>query len=214
MNISTNGIPKDGLPEGFVYIDEVIDDCIIDAKYWGTDNFAGVRIDGYERPLVVTSAEAAEACVKAAAILRKKGFLIKIFDGYRPQRAVAHFTRWAADTGDTRRKPIHYPFLDKSKAFQLGYVAEKSAHTRGAAVDLTLVDRNTYLEVDMGAIFDFMDPRSHIGASGLTPEQDRNRLIMREAMEDSGFVAYPYEFWHFNLAKEPYPDTYFNFPVR
>jgi D-alanyl-D-alanine dipeptidase len=214
MNISTSGVPKDGLPAGFLYIDDAIEDCIVDAKYWGTDNFAGYRIDGYERPLVVVSEEAARCAVKAADILRKRGYLLKFFDGYRPQRAVEHFRRWAADLSDIRRKPIHYPFLDKSRVFELGYVAEKSAHTRGAAVDLTIVDAGTHLEVDVGAIFDFMDPRSHVVTGAISPIQEQNRRILREAMEASGFVSYPYEWWHYNLAREPYPDTYFDFPIR
>jgi D-alanyl-D-alanine dipeptidase len=214
MNVCTGGIPKDGLPEGFVYIDDLIEDCVIDQKYWGTDNFAGCQIDGYDRPLVIMTTEAAVGCVKAADNLRKQGFLVKFFDAYRPQRAVNHFMRWGADRNDMRRKPIHYPFVDKAKVFELGYVAEKSAHTRGAAVDLTLVDMKTYLELDMGTIFDFMDPRSHADARGLSPVQEQNRRVLRGAMENSGFVQYPYEWWHYNIAKEPYPDTYFDFPIR
>lgn len=214
MNVSTSGIPKAGLPGGFVYIDDLIEDCIVDQKYWGTDNFAGCRIDGYERPLIVMTVEAARGSVKAADILRNQGFFIKFFDAYRPQRAVNHFMRWGADPLDYRRKPIHYPYVDKARVFELGYVAEKSAHSRGAAVDLTLVDKKTYQELDMGTIFDFMDPRSHAVTQGLSPQQEQNRSILREAMEQSGFVQYPYEWWHYNLAREPYPDTYFDFPVR
>ncbi|MDR2629843.1 MAG: M15 family metallopeptidase [Spirochaetaceae bacterium] len=214
MNVSTSGIPKDGLPEGFVYIDDLIEDCIVDQKYWGTDNFVGCRIDGYERPLVVMTVEAAQGAVKAADLLRNRGFLVKFFDAYRPQRAVNHFMRWGADSADIRRKPIHYPFVDKKRVFELGYVAEKSAHTRGTAVDLTLVDVKTYQELNMGTIFDFMDPRSHAVNPDLSPEQKQNRAILREAMENSGFVQYPYEWWHYNLEREPYPDTYFDFPVR
>ncbi|MDR2758558.1 MAG: M15 family metallopeptidase [Spirochaetaceae bacterium] len=214
MNISTSGIPKAGLPQGFVYIDDLIEDCIVDQKYWGTDNFVGCRIDGYDRPLVIMTVEAARGAVKAADILRNRGFLVKFFDAYRPQRAVNHFMRWGADPQDIRRKPIHYPSIDKERVFELGYVAEKSAHTRGTAVDLTLVDKQTHQELDMGTIFDFMDPRSHALAQGLNPQQEQNRTILREAMEKSGFVRYPYEWWHYNLAQEPYPDTYFDFPIR
>jgi D-alanyl-D-alanine dipeptidase len=214
VNISTRGIPKDGLPEAFVYIDELIEDCIVDQKYWSRDNFVGAQIDGYERPLVVMTIEAAQGSVKAADRLRKQGFFIKFFDAYRPQRAVNHFVRWGADLHDLRRKPIHYPYVDKAQVFALGYVAEKSAHTRGAAVDLTLVDMQTYLEVDMGTIFDFMDPRSHTGSPGLSPAQEQNRRILRDAMEASGFVRNPDEWWHYHLVHEPYPDTYFDFPIR
>jgi D-alanyl-D-alanine dipeptidase len=214
MNISTAGVPKDGLQKGFVYIDDRIEDCIIDAKYWGTDNFIGGRIDGYERPLVVMTEEVAARCVNAAEILRKRGYLMKIYDAYRPQRAVDHFMRWASDIGDIRRKPVHYPWVNKKDLFDLGYVVARSTHSRGAAVDLTVVDAESYLELDMGAIFDFMDPRSHLVTSAISAAQEQNRLILREAMTNAGFVTYPYEWWHFHLAKEPYPDTYFDFPIR
>jgi D-alanyl-D-alanine dipeptidase len=214
VNISTAGVPKDGLQKGFVYIDEHIEDCIIDAKYGGTDNFIGCPIDGYERPLVVMTEELAAGCVKAAALLRTRGYVLKIYDACRPQRAVDHFVRWAADEHDIRRKPVHYPGVDKNDFFKLGYVAKQSMHSRGAAVDLTIVDTKTWLELDMGAIFDFMDPRSHVVSPAISAAQEQNRLILREAMTASGFVSYAYEWWHFNLAKEPYPDTYFDFPIR
>lgn len=213
-NASTFGIPKAGLPDGFVYIDEWIEDCIVDAKYWGTDNLVGCGIDGYERPLVVTSREAAECCVRAAGLLRDQGYRMKFYDAYRPQRAVDHFRRWAADMDDIRRKPIHYPRVDKKDFFELRYIAERSGHSRGGAVDLTIVDARTHQELDMGSIFDFMDPRSHIIAEGLTDRQEANRSILRTAMILSGFTVFEYEWWHFNLEKEPYPETYFDFPVR
>jgi D-alanyl-D-alanine dipeptidase len=213
MNISTTGISKDGLPEGFVYIDDLIEDAIIDAKYWGTDNFIGRQIDGYEHALVVMSSQAADCCVRAAEFLRKQGYFMKIYDSYRPQRAVDDFVRWAADVEDIRRKPVHYPHVDKKDFLARGYVAEKSGHTRGSAVDLTLVDMETYQELDMGSIFDFMDPRSHIVAEGLSERQEANRSILRRAMTGCGFLTYEYEWWHFYLENEPYPETYFDFPV-
>ena len=214
MNISTAGVPKKGLPEGFVYIDELIEDCIVDAKYWGTDNFIGRRIDGYESPLVVMSREAAERCVEVANRLRGKGYLLKIYDACRPQRAVDDFMRWAADIPDIRRKPVHYPNVDKKDFFDLGYVAKKSGHSRGSAVDLTVVDAKTHQELDMGSIFDYLDPRSHIVVEGLTDLQEANRRVLRDAMTACGFATYEYEWWHFSLEKEPYPDTYFDFPIR
>jgi D-alanyl-D-alanine dipeptidase len=214
MNVSTAGVRKGKLPDGFVYIDELIEDCVIDAKYWGTDNFIGRRIDGYENPLAVMTREAAEACVGAADILRERGYWLKIYDAYRPQRAVDDFVRWAADADDIRRKPIHYPHVNKKDFCALGYVAEKSGHTRGSAVDLTLVDMKTSQELDMGSIFDFMDPRSRVAAQGLTDRQEANRVILRDAMTASGFDIYVYEWWHFSLKQEPYPESYFDFPVR
>lgn len=214
MNVSTMGIPKAGLPEGFVYIDEWIGDCVIDAKYWGTDNFLGRNVEGYERSLVVVTREAAEHCVRAAEILRGQGYIMKIYDAYRPQRAVDDFVRWSADINDIRRKPVHFPHVEKADFFDLGYVAKKSGHSRGSSVDLTIVDMKTHQELDMGTIFDYMDARSHIAAEGLTGQQENNRLILRNAMTASGFVTYAYEWWHFNLETEPYPDTYFDFPIR
>lgn len=213
MNISTAGVVKQGLPEGFVYIDELIADCIIDAKYYGTDNFIGGNIDGYRQPLVVMSREVALGCIKAADILRGRGFLLKFFDGYRPRQAVGHFLRWRDDASDIRRKPIHYPEIDKAELFNLGYISGKSGHTRGLSVDLTIVDIKTRQPSDMGTIFDFMGARSNVGAKGLTARQNKNRAILLEAMSRCGFLISPKEWWHFNLREEPYPDKYFDFPV-
>ena len=214
MSICVAGLPKAGLPEGFVYIDELIEDCILDAKYWGTDNFLGRPVAGYEQPLVVMSAEAAQACVRAAERLRRQGYVMKLFDAYRPQRAVDDFIAWVDDLSDQRRKPIHYPNVNKADMFELGYLARRSGHSRGSSVDLSLVDATTWQELDMGSIFDFMDVRSHIVTPGLTEAQARNRAMLRDAMVACGFETYSCEWWHFNLVTEPYSDTYFDFPVR
>ena len=215
MNISTSCVPKAReLPEGFVYIDELIEDCIIDAKYAGSDNFMGCPVDGYEQPLVVMSKEAAEGCVRVADLLRKQGYILKFFDSYRPQRAVDHFCRWGEDLEDRRRKPIHYPNVSKATMFEEGYIARKSGHTRACAVDLTLVDAKTHQELDMGSGFDFMDPRSWPDSDQVTEQQRENRYILRDAMLACGFAPYECEWWHFTVDPEPYPDTYFDFPVR
>ncbi len=215
MNISVAGVPKAReLPEGFVYIDELIEDCIIDAKYAGTDNFIGCPIDGYEQPLVVASKEVAEASVKAADILRRQGYVMKIFDSYRPQRAVDHFCRWGEDLNDIRRKPLHYPDIDKSRMFEDGYIAVRSTHTRGCAIDLSLVYMDNHQDVDMGSRFDFMGPLSWPMSDDVTPEQKKNRMILREAMTAAGFQPLDVEYWHFSIDPEPYPDTYFDFPIK
>lgn len=213
MNQSTRGIRKRGLPEGFVYLDEMIEDCIIDAKYAGTDNFLGRPVAGYEAPLAVLSQAAAEGLSQAAALLRGRGYLLKVFDGYRPQRAVDDFLRWGSDAADDRRKPVHYPRVEKTAMFEQGYIAARSGHTRGSAVDLTLVDAATMQELDMGSIFDFMDGRSHHGAPGLTAQQEANRRLLRETMLACGFADYECEWWHYRIDPEPYPDTYFDFPI-
>jgi D-alanyl-D-alanine dipeptidase len=214
MNISTFGIPKAGLPDGFVYIDELIEDCIIDAKYAGTDNFMGRPAAGYEQPLVVMSRQLADCCVKAAGILREQGYLVKFYDAYRPQSAVDDFCRWGEALDDIRRKPVHYPNEEKADVFKKGYIARRSGHTRGKAVDLTIVDMKTHQEADMGSIFDFMDERSHHGAAGLTREQEHNRRLLCDAMLSSGLTLLDSEWWHYSLDPEPYPDTYFNFPIK
>ncbi|MEA5040108.1 MAG: M15 family metallopeptidase [Clostridiaceae bacterium] len=214
INVSVALVPKAGLPEGFVYIDELIPDCIIDAKYAGTENFMGHPAVGYEQPLVVMSREAADGCVKAADLLRKQGYIMKFFDAFRPQRAVNDFCRWGDDLEDLRRKPIQYPHLDKARIFEDGYIARKSGHSRGSSVDLTIVDAETHQELDMGCGFDYMDPRSNLGAAGLTSAQEHNRQILQDTMCGCGFRPYQGEWWHFNLKDEPYPDTYFDFPIR
>lgn len=214
MNISTACIPKARqLPEGFVYIDELIEDCIIDAKYAGTENFMGRPADGYEQPLVVMTKEVAERCVKAAEILRKQGYVLKFFDAYRPQRAVDDFCRWGEDMDDIRRKPVQYPNVDKKDMFN-GYIARRSGHTRGKAVDLTIVDTKTHQELDMGSGFDYMDPRSWPDSDEVTPEQRKNRYLLRDVMLSVGFTPYECEWWHFSVNPEPYPDTYFDFPIK
>jgi D-alanyl-D-alanine dipeptidase len=215
MNRTTQGVEKAReLPDGFVYLDEWIEDSIIDAKYAGCDNFMGRPAVGYEKPLVVASRQVAEGCVAAADILRERGYLLKFFDSYRPQRAVNDFCRWGEDVSDQRRKSIHYPNIDKAAVFIDGYVAHRSTHTRGCAVDLTLVERESGREVDMGTIFDFMDPASWPDSAAVTQRQHQNRYLLREVMLSCGFAPMVNEWWHFSVDPEPYPDTYFDFPIR
>lgn len=213
MNQTTKGIPKKGLPEGFLYVDEVVADCIVDAKYAGTDNFMGRPAVGYEAPLVVVPKEVADCLVKVAAIFREKGYLLKIYDACRPQRAVDDFVRWGEDVADDRRKPVHFPNVEKAQVFEQGYIATRSGHSRACAVDLTLVDAKTMQELDMGSIFDFMDERSHHGAAGLTPLQEQNRKLLCDVMCANGFKMLKGEWWHYSVTPEPYPDTYFDFPI-
>ncbi len=205
---------QDSLLEGFVYVTDVIPNAQLEIRYYSDDNFVGTVIDGYEAPKAILTVEAAQALKKAADTLYEQGYYIKVFDAYRPQNAVNHFIRWAEDLEDTKMKEKYYPDLDKSVLFELGYIAEKSGHSRGSTVDLTLVNISTGEELDMGSGFDFFGEISHHGTKLITSEQEKNRNILRDAMVEAGFKVYPEEWWHYTLKDEPYPDTYFDFPVK
>ena len=212
-DLSKDGVYPDDA-SGFVSINEVIPDAILEIRYATNYNFMGDRVDGYEEPIALLTKEAAQALKGVAEDLKKQGYLLKIYDGYRPQKAVDHFVRWASDLKDARMKDVFYADVDKSELFSRGYIAEKSSHTRGSTVDLTLVDRASGKDVDMGSVFDLFNEISHSDYQDLTPEQLANRLVLRQAMVSHGFVPLTEEWWHFTLDNEPYPETYFNFPVN
>ena len=211
---------------GFVNLSDVVPDAIIEARYFATYNFVGARVDGYLEPVVLYTREAAEALKAVSDDVMAQGYRLKVYDAYRPQCAVDHFVRWGKDLADSLMKPYFYPEVDKSELFDRGYIAEKSGHTRGSAIDLTLFDMATGKELDMGGVHDWFGIESHpdyggnpdtgeyTGGADITEEQFHNRMILREAMVRHGFETYDCEWWHFCLADEPYPDTYFNFPVR
>ncbi|MDR1886221.1 MAG: L,D-transpeptidase family protein [Synergistaceae bacterium] len=201
------------LPEGFVRLRDVAPDIIQDIRYYGTDNFVGARIDSYNAPEAILTAGAAAALASAADALADRGYVIKIFDAYRPESATAHFVRWARDPGDARNKGRFYPDVDKAELFKRGYVARRSAHSRGSAVDVTLADARTGREADMGSAFDFFGDISRHGTKKISREQAANRRTLRRAMEDAGFRAISSEWWHYSLASEPFPDRYFDFPI-
>ena len=198
---------------GFVSIGEAVPDVILEIRYYSTFNFIGERIDGYEEPIALLTRPAAQALEQVSGELKEQGFRLKIFDAYRPQRAVDHFMRWAQNTADTRMKSFFYPELDKAVLIPEGYIAEHSGHSRGSTVDLTLFDTRTQREVDMGGPFDHFGALSHPDFRGVTEEQHRHRMLLREAMLRHGFRPLAEEWWHFTLDPEPYPDTYFTFPV-
>ena len=200
--------------DDFVSIAEVVPDAILEIRYYTTYNFVGARIDGYRQPTALLTREAADSLRAVSDDVLAQGYRLKIFDAYRPQCAVDHFVRWAADVSDTLMKPFFYPDLDKSVLFEQEYIMEKSGHTRGSTVDLTLFDMATEREVDMGGTFDWFGIESHPDYTDITPQQYANRMILREAMLRHGFKPLASEWWHFTLADEPYPDTYFTFPVR
>lgn len=214
VTISEDGRKLSDDSSDFVLLSEAVPDAILEIRYYATYNFVGDRIDGYEEPLAFLTKEAAAALREASDELVAKGYRLKIFDAYRPQKAVDHFAAWAQDEKDTRMKPYFYPELDKSVLFPQGYIASYSGHTRGSTVDLTLFDMTTEKEVDMGGTFDYFGELSHPDYTGITEEQYANRMILRDAMLKHGFKPIAEEWWHFTLEDEPYPDTYFTFPIN
>lgn len=205
---------ENSIPEGFVYAEELIPDVVLEVRYYLADNFVGSRVDGYLAPKVILTVEAAEALAAVADELRQQGLALKIFDGYRPQQAVNHFIRWAADVEDIKMEDKYYPEVDKKDLFRLGYIARKSGHSRGSTVDLTLVDIDTGEELDMGSGFDYFGEISHHDTDLISEVQLQNRTILKKVMEKHGFIPYSGEWWHYTLENEPYPNTYYDFPVQ
>jgi zinc D-Ala-D-Ala dipeptidase len=207
----------DTLPDGFVDVKELIPTIHVDLRYATDDNFVGRPIDGYLVNRCILTREAAHALKQVQDELTGFGLGLKIFDAYRPQRAVDHFVRWAKDLGDTAMKSRYYPEVKKGDLFKKGYIAERSGHSRGSTVDVTIVSLTipTYgTELDMGTRFDFFGRESWPENLSLPPDPRANRLLLRAVMMKYGFKPYSKEWWHFTLENEPYPDTYFNFPVR
>jgi len=205
------------LPEGFVYLEEMIPNIKIDLRYYTTNNFIGERIEGYLEARCILTKEAAEALKKVQEDLKPFGLGLKIYDAYRPQQAVNHFVRWAKDLQDARMKSKFYPDVEKRDLFSQGYIAEKSSHTRGSTVDLTIVSmtpEGIARELFMGTGFDLFSPKSRPDDLSMAPAQRAQRLLLQTLMKKHGFNPYPQEWWHFTLKNEPYPDTYFDFPVR
>ena len=198
----------------FVLLSDAVPDAMLEIRYYSTYNFIGDRVDGYEQPVALLTKEAASALAQVSDELKDKGYRLKIFDAYRPQAAVSHFVRWAEDLDDTRMKPYFYPELDKSVLFEQGYIAAHSGHSRGSTVDLTLFDMTTEREVDMGGTFDYFGELSHPDYTEVTESQYELRMLLRDVMVRHGFRPLSEEWWHFTLENEPYPDTYFTFPVN
>ncbi len=212
--VSADGVILSDDSSGFVLLSYAVPDAILEIRYYSTYNFVGDRIDGYEEPLAFLTVEAADALKEASDELAEKGYRLKIYDAYRPQMAVNDFVEWAKDEEDTRMKEYFYPELDKDVLFPQGYIAEHSGHSRGSTVDLTLFDMKTEKEVDMGGTFDYFGESSHPDYTGITKKQYENRMLLRDVMVKHGFVPVDTEWWHFTLENEPYPDTYFTFPVN
>ena len=206
------------LPQGFVYVKEYLPDVQVDLRYFSKNNFVGKTIDGYLAPRCILSERAAQALKRVQNDLKSFGLGLKIYDAYRPQRAVDHFVRWAKEVEDTRMKKQYYPDVDKRDLFKLGYIADKSGHSRGGSVDVTIVaardGREHFEELDMGSTFDFFGPVSWPSNLSISPSQRAHRMLLQEVMCKHGFVPYPEEWWHFTLKNEPFPNTYFDFSIR
>jgi D-alanyl-D-alanine dipeptidase len=225
------------IPDGFVEIREVIPDIILDLRYLTNHNFLGTDVNGYKNEKCYITKSAADSLAKVQSELRKFNLSLKIYDAYRPQRAVDHFVRWAKDLSDTLTKKEFYPTIDKSRLFVDGYIAEKSGHSRGSTVDLTIVpipipsqllfDVENQCEcfesaekrfkdnsIDMGTGFDCFHSLSHTESIKLTPQQRANRLLLKSLMDKYGFKNLAEEWWHFTLRNEPFPKTYFDFEIN
>ena len=207
----SNNITMD--PSGFVLLSDYVPHAIQEIRYFSTYNFIGERIDGYEEPCALITKEAARALKAVSTELLVQGYRLKVYDAYRPACAVKSFVLWGIEDQDVRMKEYFYPTMTKDELFVKGYISKKSSHSRGSTVDLTLLDMKSGKELDMGSPFDFFGEISHPDYQGITAEQFENRMILRNAMVRNGFVPFDYEWWHFTLKDEPYPDTYFEFPV-
>ena len=200
-------------PSGFVLLSDYVPGIVQEIRYHSTYNFIGERIDGYEEPCALLTIEAARALKAVSNEMMVQGYRLKVFDAYRPACAVKHFVLWGIEDQDVRMKPYFYPDLEKQALFAEGYIAKLSSHSRGSTVDLTLLDMKTGKEVDMGSPFDLFSPVSHPDYRGVTEEQYANRMNLQRVMVRNGFQPIDCEWWHFTLENEPYPDTYFEFPV-
>jgi zinc D-Ala-D-Ala dipeptidase len=201
------------MKDDFVFLDEFVPGIRWDAKYATWDNFTGKPVDGYVANRIVGTRALCAALESAQEKAASLGFGLLLWDGYRPQRAVDWFLRWSAQPEDGRRKLRHYPHIDRPEMFARGYVAAKSGHSRGSTVDLTLYHLATGELAPMGGDHDLMDPISHHGARGITPVEARSRQQLCSIMAACGFDRYDCEWWHYTLKGEPYPDTYFDFPI-
>lgn len=205
------------LPKDFVYLTDLYPDMVIDMRYFGDDNFIGSPIEGYKRPVCIISRAAARALGQVQETLREFGLGLKVFDAYRPQMAVDHFVRWAGDLDDVKMKSRYYPHVKKKDLFKDGYIASRSGHTRGSTIDLTIVDMDVEgspRELDMGTPFDFFSTSSWGRSPAVSGQARANRLLLQSLMVRAGFRPYEREWWHFTLEDEPFPETYFNFPVE
>jgi D-alanyl-D-alanine dipeptidase len=214
--ISAVELNRHPLPEGFVYLDVAIADLVVELRYFTAENFVGRPVDGYVHAHGILSRPAVKALANVQADLRPFGLGLKVFDAYRPRRAVDHFVRWAGNLKDRATKPAYYPDVAKGTLFKEGYIARRSSNSRGSTVDVTIVARDgggSVQELDMGSRYDYFGPISWPTSTAVSGQQRANRTLHRTLMIAHGFQPYAQEWWHFTLKTEPYPNTYFNFPI-
>ncbi|MFZ4380202.1 MAG: M15 family metallopeptidase [Polynucleobacter sp.] len=203
------------LPEGFVYVDQVIPSIKQDIRYFGVNNFVGRPVNGYHANRAIFTKSAALALKAVQEELSIFGLGLLVFDAYRPQQSVDDFVAWSKNAKDTKTKSAYYPRVQKNSLFSEGYIAELSGHSRGSTIDLTIVSGSApFKQLDMGTRFDFFGPESWPDYAGISPQQRANRLLLQNVMVKHGFKPYPQEWWHFTLDNEPFPKTYFDFPIR
>ncbi|MBN1473200.1 MAG: M15 family metallopeptidase [Syntrophaceae bacterium] len=226
------------MPDNFVNIKTVIPQVELDIRYYDQHNFLGQKVDGYLAPKCLLTREAATALSNVQKELEKFSLTLKIYDCYRPQQAVNHFVRWAKDIDDTKTRKEFYPTVDKRNLFKDGYIADKSSHSRGSTVDLTIVSLpvvpqkkytpgqklyECYLpqgkrfgdnSIDMATGFDCFHELSHTENKNISAQQRINRMLLKTLMEKHGFQNYAFEWWHYTFKNEPYPNTYFDFPIK
>lgn len=201
------------LPDGFVYLSEALPEARFDVRYATSHNFTGKVVEGYLSDRISATAKAAEGLQRASAALKEKGYGLLIYDAYRPKRAVDSFIKWGNSSEDNLTKAEFYPDIHKKDLFKLGYLARRSAHSRGSAIDLTLFSLRTNEPLDMGSPFDFLGSVSNHGTKLITEDQTKNRDILKEALKAAGFKELRTEWWHYQLIQEPFPDTYFDFVI-
>lgn len=202
------------LPEGFVYVHDIIPDLEVELRYHTSNNFVGTPISGYESNKLILTEETTKILKLVHEALQEQNLCLLVYDGYRPQQAVDHFVKWAKKLNDTTNKQIFYPNVIKRDLFKEGYIASKSGHSRGSTLDLTIINGNTYEPLDMGSPYDFFGQESWCDFDKITDEQKANRQLLQTVMLNHGFSNYPKEWWHFTLKGEPFPNTYFDFPIK
>ena len=202
------------LQKGFVYVEDVIPDLDVELRYYTPNNFVGKPIEGYKSNKLILTEQTANALKQVHEALQEQNLCLKVYDGYRPQRAVNQFITWARDLNDTINKRKFYPNIKKKNLFKEEYIASRSGHSRGSTVDLTVIDGNTGVPLDMGSAYDFFGQESWVNYENITKKQKQNRQLLQSFMLKFGFRNYPKEWWHFTLRGEPFPNTYFDFEVK